>query len=172
QPRSGRKGQSAWLSLTAQSHRDHLLDRRQNRPQVGHLRQRIPVLEGNCASSANGTTGAFVSHHFRGSHTEPRCPQGAFQEPVGWANDRRATPRKSHLQEEGGAWRRYHGRWAGTYPQRERWSCAASCPLELRSGGETARRQAARSRPSRPCKKRARSTVPPERVHRPRTEGL
>jgi hypothetical protein len=43
QPRSGREGQSAWLSLTAQSHRDHLLDRGQNRPQVGHLRQRIPV---------------------------------------------------------------------------------------------------------------------------------
>jgi len=42
QPLSGRKSQGVRLSLTAQSHRDHLLDRWQNRPQVGHLRQRIP----------------------------------------------------------------------------------------------------------------------------------
>src|SRR5262245_43809372 len=42
QPRSGCKGQGAGLSLTAQSHGDHLSDRWQNRPQVGHLRQRSP----------------------------------------------------------------------------------------------------------------------------------
>jgi hypothetical protein len=42
QPRSGRESQSSWLSLTAQSHRDHLLDRRQNRPRVGHLRADSP----------------------------------------------------------------------------------------------------------------------------------
>jgi hypothetical protein len=49
QPRSGREGQSSWLSLTAQSHRDHLLDRGQNRPQVGHLRQRFPVWRSPCS---------------------------------------------------------------------------------------------------------------------------
>jgi len=34
----------AGLSLTAQSHRHHRLDRPQNRPQVGYLRQRIPCI--------------------------------------------------------------------------------------------------------------------------------
>jgi len=38
QPRSSRQRQSAWLLLTAQSRGDRQSDRRQNRPQVGHLR--------------------------------------------------------------------------------------------------------------------------------------
>jgi hypothetical protein len=47
QPRSVREGESA-RSLTTQSHRGHLFDRWQNRPQVGHLSQWSPPANAHC----------------------------------------------------------------------------------------------------------------------------